>query len=95
MFIYSVYQNIGNFLYPTEGVELLHQKPCSAEHCNDSAALLNICLSRANVSHLTDRKDSKSRDNPVLMKLQVINSKSVKHTMHGPCVASSVSFALA
>lgn len=94
-FIYSMYQYFGSFLYPPQGAELLHQKRCSAQHCNDCATFLNICLYRANASHLSVRKDNKSKDNPVLMKLKVISSKPVKHNMHGPSVASRVSFSQA
>lgn len=79
-------------LYLIPGAELLNQNCCSAQHCNGYATLLNICLYKANVSHLTVKKDSESKENPVLMKLKAINGKSFKHSMHGICIPSRVSF---
>lgn len=74
-----------SFLYPTPGAKLLNRKYCSAQHCKGYATFLNLCLFIANVLHLTAKKESKSKENLMLMKLKVINSKVFKHSMHGTC----------
>lgn len=84
-------RTLAGFLYPPQGAELLHQKRCSAQHCSGCAAFLNICLYRASASHLTVRQHNERKNYPVLMKVKLMSSKSVKHNMHGPSETSRVS----
>lgn len=78
------------FLYPISGAELLSRKHCSAQHCKGYATSLKICLYKANALHTTVKTDSKSEENPAVMKLKGIKNKSFRHSMH--CKPSRVSF---